>query len=172
MKRYIAFTSALLLTLPVLVHAKSEQEKKSEQVKIVSSAEILKIDAKKKSLEVQDLLEPSATDYPDRGRRNGSGGGGRRGGGGGGGGGSRRGGGVGFPGGGVGFPGGRPGGGAQAATPPKHYKVFVSKETVLKIADMDMTFSDMHVGDRILISGTPRGSNGDIDATSITRDLH
>jgi hypothetical protein len=32
-----------------------------------------------------------------------------------------------------------------------------------------MQFSDMHVGDRIVISGMPRGSGNDLEAATITR---
>jgi len=34
---------------------------------------------------------------------------------------------------------------------------------------MDMEFSDLHVGDRIVVSGTPKGSNGDLEASAVTR---
>ena len=81
------------------------------------------------------------------------------------GGGRRRG---GYPGG--GNPGGgRPGGSSNQA---KEYKVYVTKDTVLKLEDQDMVFSDMHVGDRIVLSGTPRGSGSDLEATTITRKFN
>ena len=44
------------------------------------------------------------------------------------------------------------------------------KDTALKFAGANIDFTDLHVGDRITISGTPKGSKGDLDATSITRD--
>ena len=150
-----------------LVALPASAQSKSDQAQIVSTAEIMKIDAKKKSLQVRDLVEASAT-----GRR---GGGGRGAGRGGGGGGRRGGGGVGFPGGGGGrtggggprYPGG--GGGGASTNQVKEYKVFVSKDTVMKLAETNIDFTDLHVGDRIIISGTPKGSKGDVDATSITR---
>ena len=149
-------------------------QSKSDQVQIVSTAEIIKIDAKKKSLQVRELMEPVVTgggrgSGQTQGRR-GGGGGGRRGGGGRGGGG-----GVGFPGGGgVGFPGGgRPGGGGGGAAAPKakEYKIFVGKDTIMKLAETDIGFTDLHVGDRITVSGTPKGSKGDLDAATITRNF-
>src|SRR6266516_3803448 len=67
-----------------------------------------------------------------------------------GGGGRRRG---GYPGGG----GGRyPGGGQTSTNQVKEYKVYVTSDTVLKLEDQDMVFSDMHVGDRIIVSGIVR----------------
>src|SRR5437773_1633002 len=108
------------------------------------------------------------TPRPER-RGGGSGGGGRRRGG--------------YPGG--SYPGGRyPGGGypdggrfpdgdggplGGGSSQVKEYKVFVIKDTVLKLEDMDMQFSDLHVGDRIVVSGYPKGGSCDLEATSVTR---
>src|SRR4051812_44038163 len=130
MKQNLAFTCALVL-VAVLAHAQSKDdpEKKTEPAQRLATAEILKIDAKKKSLQVREVAEARTT--PNRGQggqnprpRNGGGGagggGGRRRGGGGGGGGGRR-----FPG------GGYPGQGAPQAA--KEYKVFVTKDTALKL---------------------------------------
>ena len=64
--------------------------------------------------------------------------------------------------------GGYPGGGT-ATNQVKEYKVFITKDTVLKLEDMDMEFRDLHVGDRVVVSGTPKGSNGDLDGTAVTR---
>src|SRR5262249_28081712 len=136
-------------------------------------------DAKKKSLQVRELMEPVVTGGSGgaarTGGRGGGGGGGGGGRGGGGRGGGRRGGGggVGFPGGGgVGLPGSRRGGGGGGAAPkPKEYRVFVGKNTIMKLAETDMEFTDLHVGDRITFSGTPKGSKGDINAATITRNF-
>jgi hypothetical protein len=168
MKHIMAFLSGLLM-LSVSAIAQS----KSDPVQIVGTAEIVKIDAKKKSLQVRELMEPVVTGGGGRGSartegRRGGGGGGR------GGGGRRGGGGVGFPGGGgVGFPGGgRPGGsGGTATSKAKEYKIFVGKDTIMKLANTDIGFTDLHIGDRITVSGTPKGSKGDIDAATITRDF-
>jgi hypothetical protein len=32
-----------------------------------------------------------------------------------------------------------------------------------------MEFKDMHVGDHIIVSGTPKGGGSDLEATTITR---
>src|SRR5262245_27728887 len=99
------------------------------------TAEITKIDAKNKSLQVKEVIQPTSSPRDQNDRRGTTGGNG--------GGGNRRRGGTGtgtgrFPGGGggVGFPGGgsgggsgrRPGGsgGGSKTTQPKEYKVFVT----------------------------------------------
>jgi len=162
----------VLVGLPAAAHPQSSPDKSTSKAQIVSIAEILKIDAKKKSLQVKDIVEAQDT-QPRQGTgrrtgggggRGGSGGGGRRGGGGGGGntGGIRLPGGVGFPGGGT--------GGGNGTNQAKEYKVFVTKDTVMKIAEQHIEFSDLHVGDRITISGTPKGH--DVEAVTISRDLH
>jgi hypothetical protein len=177
MKKLFAIIAAVSLALPAIAQSKTDQDKKADQAQIVSTAEIVKIDAKKKSLQVRDLAEPVTTNPNGTGsRRTGGGGGGYPGGGGGypGGGGRRRGGGVGFPGGGGRYPGGGGGGGGSrgSSTPQaKEYKVFVGKDTIMKLANTDIGFTDFHVGDRITISGTPKGSKGDIDALTITRSF-
>jgi len=127
---------------------------------IVSAAEIIKVDAKKKTLQVREVATASTT-RPRQGGGNGGrgsgGGAGRRGGG------RRSGGGVGFP------RGGGSGGGNGTANQAKEYKVFVTKDTTLKFAGVDIDFSSFRVGDRIAVSGTPKGSKGDLTATTITR---
>lgn len=142
--------------------SKADQDKPASQAQIVSAAEIIKVDAKKKTLQVREVAAASTTRPSQRG---GNGGAGR--GGGGGRGGGRRGGG----GGGVGFPrgGGNGGGGPRTAPQAKEYKVFVTKDTMLKFAGVDIEFTSLHVGDRIAVSGTPKGSKGDLTATTITR---
>ena len=143
----------------------------SDKAQIVCTAEITKIDAKKQMLTVKNI-QSASTGNPDgscagSGRRQGGGGG-------------VGGGGVGFPGGcgrrrGGGYPGsgGRPpsGGGQSQSGQPKEYKVYVTKDTVIKLANADLEFSDLHVGDRIAVAGTPKnGSGGDLQASTITRD--
>src|SRR5215471_10930544 len=138
----------------------------SDRAQIVGTAEITKIDTKKQMLTVKNIQSAST------GNPNGSGAGTRRQGGGGGGGGfpggsgRRRG---GYPGGGGGYP---PSGGGQSQSgQPKEYKVYVTKDTVIKLANADLAFGDLHVGDRIAVSGTPKnGSGGDLQAMTITRD--
>ena len=145
--------------------ADKSDKAQSDKAQIVGTAEITKIDAKKQMLTVKNIQSAST------GNPNGSGAGsGRRQGGGGGGGfpgggGRRRG---GYPGGG-GYP---PSGGGQSQSgQPKEYKVYVTKETVIKLANADLAFGDLHVGDRIAVAGTPKnGSGSDLQATTITRD--
>ena len=137
-------------------------QSKTDQPQIIGSAEILKIDAKKQILQVRELVQPTNA-------QSGSpryGGGGRRGGG-------RRSGGVGFPGGGGRTRGGGPypGGGETTSNQTKEYKVFVTKDTVMKVQDVNIDFSYLRVGDRIGISGTPKGTKGDLQATTITKDI-
>src|SRR5437870_12707676 len=172
MKETLALISLSLFTAVfVAAQSKSEQDKSTSKAQIVGTAEIVKIDAKKKTIQVRNVAEGNpTTSGPER----------RSGGGGSGGGGRRRG---GYPGG--GYPGGRypgggyPGGGrfpdgdggpsAGGSSQVKEYKVFVTKDTMLKLEDMDMQFSDLHVGDRIVVSGYPKGGSGDLEATSVTR---
>lgn len=161
MKRWlIAMSAVVLFAIPL-----SAQDKNSDKAQIVGTAEITKIDAKKQVLTVKNIQSASTGDPNANARRQGGGGGG---------GGVP---GVGFPGGGRrrgGYPGGsNPGGspsGSQSGQ-PKEYKVYVGKDTVIKLANADLTFTDLHVGDRIAVAGTPKnGSSGDLEATTITRD--
>jgi hypothetical protein len=141
------------------------QSKDADRVHVVSTAEIIKIDAKKKSLQVRELAQPTDT----TGRRNGQGGGGYPGSGGRRGGiGGRRSGNIGFPGGGGGYPRRNPG---TTTSQTKEYKVFVTKDTVMTLADTNIAFTDLRVGDRIDITGAPKGSKGDLEATLISRNL-
>jgi hypothetical protein len=161
----------LFITVPAFgqsnAQSKTDQDKKTDKAQLVSTGEITKIDAKKKVIQVRNVAESNSSSTDRSTSRRGPGGGGRRRGGGypgggrypGGGGGGR------YPGGG----GGNPGGGGTATNQVKEYKVFISKDTVLKLEDMDMEFNDLHVGDRVVVSGTPKGSNGDLDATAVTR---
>src|SRR6266702_3773218 len=156
MKETLALSSLSLFTVvSVTAQSKSGQDNRTSKAQIVGTAEIVKIDAKKKTLQVRNVAEGNPT-TPRPERR----GGGRRGG---------------YPGG--GYPGGRyPGGGypdggrfpdgdggpsGGGSSQVKEYKVFVNKDTVLKLEDMDMQFSDLHVGDRIVVSGYPKGGSGD-----------
>lgn len=166
MKRsFIAIGASLLLAIPVLARSQ-DKSSSNDKAQIVGTAEITKVDAKKQMLTVKNIQSASTGGDTGNARRQGGGGGG---GGGfpGGGGGRRRG---GYPGGGGG---GYPGrtGGSSTQSQPKEYKVYVTKDTVIKLANADLTFSDLHVGDRIAVAGTPKnGSGGDLEATTITRD--
>src|ERR1051326_2725364 len=174
----------LFIALPSVAQSKgdqnttpADQSKKADKpatnkAQIVGTAEITKIDEKKKILQVRSVVESNNNSTPDQGpatnpRNRGGGypGGGYPGGGYPGGGYPRRRGGYpggGYPGGG----GGRPGG--QASSNQKEYKIYVTKDTVLKLEDQEMEFKDMHVGDRIIVAGTPKGGGSDLEATTIT----
>jgi hypothetical protein len=164
---------------------KKDQDSKPvpDKAQIVGNAEITKIDAKKQVLQVKNIEQASTAS--SAGNNNGGYGGRRTGGGGGGGGvgfpgggGRRRPGGYpggGYPGGGGGgYPGGSRGGGNRTGTQsqqPKEYKVYVTKDTTIKLANADLAFGDLHVGDRIQVLGTAKsGSSGDLQASAITRD--
>ena len=175
MKQTLAVICGLLfVALPSIAQSKSDQDKKADKAQIVGTAEITKIDAKKKILQVRSVAEASSTTPSDQGpRRNGGGGypgggypGGRRRPGGYPGGGYP---GGGYPGGGGSYPGGGGGGGGASTNQVKEYKVFITKDTILKLEDMDMEFTDLHVGDRIVVSGTPKGGGADLEATTVTR---
>jgi hypothetical protein len=164
MKLTLALISLLFFTsAPMSAQSKSGEDKSSSRAQLVGTAEIVKIDTKKKILQVRNVAEGTST-TPKPERR--AGGGFPRGGG-------RRRGGGGYPGGGYPgtgrFPddGGSPG--TSAPSQIREYKVFVTKDTVLKLEDMNMEFSDLHTGDRIVVSGYPKGGSGDLEATSITR---
>ncbi len=166
MKQTLALICLLLfMTGPTFAQSKSGDDKSSNRAQLVGTGEIVKIDAKKKILQIRNVADGSSTTpWPER---RGGGGGYPRGGG-------RRRGGVGYPGG--GYPGsGRfpdDGGGSPPTTSSnqiREYKVFVTKDTVLKLEDMNMEFSDLHVGDRIVVSGYPKGGSGDLEATAVTR---
>src|SRR5262245_25500973 len=137
MKFNLALTFGFLISaFPAFGQSKDAQDKTADHVQIVSTAEIIKIDAKKKSLQVRELAQ--ASDNGGRAGRSRAGGGYPGGGGGYPGsrtGGRRRSGGVGFPGGGGGG-GGYPGrtGGSSTNQAAKEYKVFVTKDTVMTLA--------------------------------------
>jgi hypothetical protein len=156
---------------------KSNDKSQTDKAQIVSTAEILKVDAKKQTLQVKNLANPSTTNpnsngSPGAGRRPGGGGGGGGGGVGfpGGGGGRRRTGGGGYPYPGGGQGGGRPGGPSVQTAQAKEYKIYVTKDTQIKLANAALEFNDLHVGDRISVSGVPKGGGGDLEATAIIRD--
>ena len=168
--RLAAALISLLIGAPTLAQSKND-DKNADRAQVVSNGEITKVDAKKKTIQIKELLPPAST---GRGNRDG---GTRTGGAGTGTGGSRRRtGGVGFPGSGGGgrgggggrYPGG-PGGGGGTPQQAKEYKIFITKDTVMKLAETNIEFSDLHVGDRVTISGFPKGSKGDVEAATITR---
>jgi hypothetical protein len=196
MRQALVIIFGLLMAVPGVAQSETDQDKTAtdtskktdkaptSRAQIVGTAEITKIDAKKQTLQVRNVVESSNNSSTSddstgpRVNRRGGGGGGYPGGGGGGypgggggypGGGRRRYPGGGYPGG--GYPGGGGGGGGRqpSSNQTREYKIYVTKDTILKLEDQDMNFSDMHVGDRIIVAGTPKGSGGDLEATTITR---
>src|SRR5215510_14044677 len=172
MRKCFAFLFAcLFIAATAAAQSNSDQDKDkgkdTDRAELVTTAEITKVDAKKKTLQVRELVQPTANDRSDggsHGRRNGGYGGGRR-----------RNGGVGFPGAGGGrYPGGGTSGGGTggggSTTKAKEYKVWVTKDTVLKLADTNIEFKDLRVGDRVTISALPKG-NKDLEAKTITRNF-
>jgi hypothetical protein len=131
----MGYTIAIACGLLLVGHPAAEGK-----AQLVSTAEIVKIDLEKMSLQVQELAATSRS-APNRGSRRRSG--------------------FRLPG-----VGSIPVWTKQA----KQYKVFVSKDTVLKLADRNIDFTDLHVGNHIIVSGTPKGN--DIEAVTITRDSH
>jgi hypothetical protein len=165
------FFGILLSAVIGTAQSKDDTSKETNRAQLVTTGEITKVDTKKKTLQVKELVQSTTTgprDAPRDGTRTSGGGGG-----GGGVGGRRRGGGgVNFPGGAGGrgrYPGGGTGTGPTAPQ-AKQYKVFVTKDTVMKLADTTIDFSDLHVGDRVTISGFPKGSK-DLEASTITRNF-
>jgi hypothetical protein len=165
--------------LSCAVVARAQSKSESDAAQVLSTAEITKIDVKKMSLEVREVVEAPPAQQDRVGRRGGGGGGGGGNGGGfPGGGGSRRRTGGGYPGGSR-YPGGGgggggsryPGGGSPTSTAkkPKEFKVFVLKDTEMTFAQAKIDFDQLHVGDRITIAGTPKGSKGDLEAKRIER---
>ena len=151
---------AFLFSLPAAAQSKDDRDKNADRAQIVGAGEILKIDSKKKTLQVRDLVPAS------QGSRSGSSGT-RRSGGGGGGGGRRGGGGGGGRGGGGGFPGGRTGtggvpypDGSGTNNQAKDYKVFVSNQTALKFAGVDIDFTQLHVVITLWFPEPPRELKG------------
>jgi hypothetical protein len=172
-----------VLSVAVFVNAQSKNtqdasktdnktDSKTDAAQVLSTAEITKIDVKKKILEVREVVEaPPAQQGREGSRRNGGGypgdGTRRRTGGGYPGGGGR------YPGGGGGgYPGGSRypnGGGSTAAKKPKEFKVFVLNDTDMTFAQAKIDFDQLHVGDKISVAGTPKGSKGDLEAKRIER---
>jgi hypothetical protein len=138
--------------------SQSTPDKSADKAETVNIAEILKIDAKKKTLDVRNVAQSSSTG-PGASRPSGGPSTNTRPGG-------RRQGGIGFPGSG-GNGGSRP---SIVTNQSKEYKVFVTNDTVLKLFNTTIDFSDLHVSDRIAVTGVQKGKNGDVEATTITRD--
>src|SRR5262249_52541115 len=135
--------------------AYAQETKTPEDAQRLTTAQITKIDAKKKVLTVRSVPDnepPAARTPPNGGGR--PGGGGRRGGRGG------RGGNYPFPGGGGG---GHPSGSSQ--NQGKEFKVTVTDKTTIKDSLNSISFGLLRVGDRITIHGLPKKGSSDLEAT-------
>jgi hypothetical protein len=124
----------------------------AENVKLVTSGRIEKIDTKHKTVQFKFLLDPQhpvrvVRQQPYPGRRGGMGG--RRG---------RIG----------GYPGGQ--GPVLVQDNSKEVKLFISEATKLKERSTDLQFSDLKAGDRVTITATHRGKGDDLNAWVIARD--
>src|SRR5881409_671428 len=79
MKQTLALISLSLCTAVfVAAQSKSGQDKSTSKAQIVGTAEIVKIDAKKKTIQVRNVAEGNPTTPRPERRGGGSGGGGRR----------------------------------------------------------------------------------------------
>ncbi len=162
-------TVFVLVTMIATAFAQSGQSPSTpkttspEDAERIETAEITKIDAKKKMLTVRTVVQNTNAPRSRQPQTSGQ----RRTRGGGGGGGRRGGGGTGFP-----FPGG--GGGGRGPAPSsknqgKQFKVIVSDNTTIKDDVTTISFGLLRVGDHITVHGTPKkGSPDDLQATEIT----
>jgi hypothetical protein len=174
MNRKIALLSAALISSAAFLVAGAGAQNNSSAAPVVNTAYITKIDAKKMVIHVKtDGTQPdtgvAGTGSTGAGGRRG--GGGRDGGGYGGatgvgvsGGRGRRGGTVG------GYPGGTAPAAGTAANSSKvrEFKVYLTKETVVRDGETTVTLNDLKVGDHIVLSGNSKGN--DVEALSIEKD--
>jgi hypothetical protein len=144
-----------ILSLIILIGAVSlsgfaEAEKDGDNVRLVTTGQILKVDAKKKIFEFRIVLDA----FPrGNGRYGGPGGPGGRGP---------------YPG---RFPGGRGRGGVQYV-PVLDVKVYTSEKTALKVGGNSADFSEFKVGERVTVTGVHHGKSGkgnDLDAIEISK---
>jgi hypothetical protein len=174
MNRKIALLSAALMASAAFLFVEAHAQTSSSAAPVVNTAFITKIDAKKMVIHVKtDGTQP---DSGVAGGGSNGGAGGRRGGGGGRGGGGfggatggvsggrgRRGGAVG------GYPGATaPAGTATNSSKVREFKVYLTKETVVRDGEKTVTLNDLKVGDHIVLSGNPKGN--DVEALSIEKD--
>ena len=142
-----------LLSVSVMAQDKAA-EKDSDKIRIVTTGEIRKIDAKNKTFQFRITLDS----FPGGGQRpqNGGGRGGGRG--------RRGGGGNPFP-----FPGGQGRGNGPTPIPVIEVKVFTSEKTALKDSDSAFTFSSLKVGQRVAVTGIHKGKGNDIEALEVDK---
>ncbi len=140
--------TTILLNIPWTVVVAADES--SENVRLVTTGEILKVDTKNKTFEFRIVLDASF--------RRGGGYGGRNSG--------RRSGGMGgrgrFPG---RFPGGLPGNGPYV--PTLDIKVFTSEKTSLRVGGDSPDFSRLRPGERVTITAVHHGKGNDVDAIEV-----
>jgi hypothetical protein len=126
----------------VLPAVAASQDQTNDNVRIVTSGVILKIDAKKKTFQFRITLDAFPRGF------GGSSGRGRNGG----------------P-----FPRRSQGPVNPQAVPVVEVKVYVSQKTALKSQGETFNFATFRVGDRVSVTGIHRGKGTDIDAIEIDR---
>jgi hypothetical protein len=139
---------AAVLILPWMSIA-ADKDKDADNVRLVTTGEILKVDSKKKTFELRIVLD----DFPRGFYGRGGGRGGRMGG-------RGR-----FPG---PFPPPPNGRGVQYV-PVMDIKVFTSEKTSLKSGRNSTDFSIFKVGERVTVTGIHRGKGTDIDALEVSK---
>jgi hypothetical protein len=122
------------------------QSTDTENVKIVTTGEVRKIDDKEKAFQFKFKLDPPQAYRGPVGRRGGVYG-------------RRRG----------GYPGGNRAP-VPAADDTKEVKVFTSTATTFKDTKGDLQFSDLKKGDRITVTAIHRGRGEDIEALAVRRN--
>ena len=126
------------------------QSTDTENVKIVTTGEVRKIDDREKTFQFKFKLDQppaySRAQLPPIGR----------------GGGRRR--------GGMGYPGGNRTPIPPAADVTKEIKVFTSTTTTFKDTKGDLQFSDIKKGDRITVTAIHRGRGDDIEALAVKKN--
>ena len=138
---YLAIMALLFLSIPVRA-----ADNESDNVRLVTTGEILKIDAKKKTFEFRVSLDS----FPRGGYRGRRGGSGRMGG-------RGR------------FPGGYPGGGRgnPQSSPTLDVKVFTSERTSLRLENNSSDFNRLKVGERVTLTAVHHGKGNDVDAIEV-----
>ena len=145
MNRILALVTFVFLVTPPYVTA---VDRDTDNVRLVTTGEILKIDSKKKTFEFKIILDA----FPRNGRGYGGPGGGR----------------GGRMGGRGPVPGRYPGGNVQYI-PTLEVKVFTSERTTLKAGSRGVDFSIFRVGERVTVTGVHRGKGTDINAIEVSR---
>ncbi len=126
------------------------QSTDTENVKIVTTGEVRKIDDKDKTFQFKFKLDqPPSSNRPQQSPI-GRGGGRRRGG--------------------IGYPGGNRAPVPAAVDDTKEIKVFTSTVTTFKDTKGDLQFSDIKKGDRITVTAIHRGKGDDIEALAVKRN--